>query len=148
MYPSFLALDATNRTVCTVRRIRTNTPVGAFVTLNDPVFLECAQAWAQRLSQQPSNEPLATRLSDAFLQATCRYPTADELQELQQFWENQQRDYALDLAAARQLAGLPPPPDGAEPSSADEASRRASETAAWTLVCQVLLNLDEVLTRN
>ena len=45
-YPSFIAFDSTSRETCTVRRIRTNTPLAALVTLNDPVYLECAQQMA------------------------------------------------------------------------------------------------------
>ncbi len=47
-YPSFLTFDAPSREFCTARRIPTNTPLQALVTLNDPVYIECATALAQR----------------------------------------------------------------------------------------------------
>ena len=48
-YPSMATFDAPNREVCTIRRPRTNTPLQALVTLNDPVFVEAAQALARRI---------------------------------------------------------------------------------------------------
>src|SRR5262249_39518466 len=48
-YPSFTTFDAPERTFCTVRRVRTNTPLQALVTLNDPVFVEAAQGLARRI---------------------------------------------------------------------------------------------------
>ena len=44
-YPAMMAFDATSRELCTVRRIRTNTPLAALVTLNDPAFVEAARVW-------------------------------------------------------------------------------------------------------
>ena len=48
-YPSMATFDAPSREICTVRRVRTNTPLQAFVTLNDPVYVEAAQALARRI---------------------------------------------------------------------------------------------------
>ncbi|MFM7056893.1 MAG: DUF1553 domain-containing protein, partial [Planctomycetota bacterium] len=56
-YPSMATFDAPNREVCTLRRNRTNTPLQALVTLNDPVCIEAAQALARRILQQPGDDP-------------------------------------------------------------------------------------------
>ncbi len=56
-YPSMAAFDATSRETCTVRRIRTNTPLQAFVTLNDPVYVEAAQAWRDGSSRKAERPP-------------------------------------------------------------------------------------------
>src|SRR5207245_7531730 len=51
-YPSMTTFDAPSREICVVRRIRTNTPLQAFVTLNDPVYVEIAQALARRIVKE------------------------------------------------------------------------------------------------
>jgi mono/diheme cytochrome c family protein len=136
-YPSFMALDSTNRTVCTVRRIRTNTPVSAFVTLNDPVFVECAQGLARRLLELPETDD-AGRVRAAFEILLARDASEDEKRELAALLERERASYRGSLELARQMSGV-------EAGVADEV---AVERAAWTVLANVLLNLDESLTRN
>ena len=64
LHPSMKAFDAPSREVCTVRRIRSNTPLQALVTLNDPVFVEAAQALARRMvtEQAPNNRGVAATM--------------------------------------------------------------------------------------
>ena len=63
-YPSMITFDAPNREICTVRRIRTNTPLQAFVTLNDPAYVEIAQALAQPdQSWRAAQAPLTASIS-------------------------------------------------------------------------------------
>src|SRR5438105_15939816 len=57
-YPSMATFDAPNREVCTVRRVRTNTPLQALVTLNDPVYIEAAQALARRILSSGGATPV------------------------------------------------------------------------------------------
>lgn len=136
-YPSFMALDATNRTVCSVQRIRTNTPVSAFVTLNDPVFIECAQGLAKRILAR-SDSSDAERLDLACQVVLSRLPATMELEELERLLESKREFYRGSLELARQMSG-------AEDGAAEGA---IVERAAWTVVANVLLNLDEALTRN
>ena len=136
-YPSFMALDSTNRTVCTVRRIRTNTPVSAFVTLNDPVFVECAQGLARRLLELPKSDD-AGRILAAFQILLARDASEDEMRELAALLERERATYRGSIELARQMSGV-------EAGVADEV---AAERAAWTILANVLLNLDEALTRN
>ena len=136
-YPSFMALDSTNRTVCTVRRIRTNTPVSAFVTLNDPVFVECAQGLARRLLELPKSDD-AGRILAASQILLARDASEDEMRELAALLERERATYRGSIELARQMSGV-------EAGVADEV---AAERAAWTILANVLLNLDEALTRN
>jgi len=136
-YPSMSTFDAPNREVCTVRRSRTNTPLQALVTLNDPVYVEAAQALARRIATSGATPRDKTLF--AFRQVTARNPTDDELNRLEKLFTasreqlQKQPDHALKLATD---------PLGPAPKDAD-----ISELAAWTLVGNVLLNLDEMLMK-
>ncbi|MDB6137801.1 MAG: type protein, partial [Verrucomicrobiaceae bacterium] len=80
-YPSFSTFDAPNRETCTIRRGRTNTPLQAFVTLNDPVFIEAAQALARCIVSE-GGQGTAERLEWAFRQCLSRPPNAIEARRL------------------------------------------------------------------
>ena len=136
-YPSMMAFDATNREVCTVRRARTNTPLQALVTLNDPVYIEAAQAIARRMAK--SGRTPAEKLKTGFEQCLSRPPTADEVTDLVKLYEQARERFAKDADKAKRLATNPlgPLPEGADPV----------DLAAWTLVGNVMLNLDEMLMR-
>ena len=136
-YPSMSTFDAPNREVCTVRRSRTNTPLQALVTLNDPVYVEAAQALARRIATSGSST--RDKALFAFRQVTSRNPTDDELNRLEKLFASsrdqlqKKTDHALKLATD---------PLGPAPKEAD-----IPELAAWTLVSNVLLNLDEMLMK-
>ncbi len=149
-YPSMATFDAPSREVCTLRRDSTNTPLQALVTLNDPAFVEAAQALARRVVLQTAApeanaalaEPAerdATQLRTAFLLCTSRPPLDAELDSLLNLLHEAKQQLAADQAAALKLATEPL---GPLPAGAD-----AVELAAWTSVCNVLLNLDEVLMK-
>jgi len=136
-YPSMMAFDATSREVCTVRRIRTNTPLAALVTLNDPVFVEAAQSLA-RLTMEHGGVSPKQRMNYAFRRCLVRPPTAAEWTRLMALYENELKHFEADPAAARQVAaGSGNPPTNFNPA----------QLAAWTVVSNVLLNLDETLTK-
>jgi hypothetical protein len=137
-YPSMLAFDVPERAVCTVRRIRTNTPLQALVTLNDPVFVESAQALARRVLAKGAMTP-EERVTLAFRLAVARPPSAVEVQRLVRLYEQSRAALAADAAKAAALATKP---IGPLPAGVD-----AADAAAWTVVANVLLNLDEVLTK-
>jgi hypothetical protein len=136
-YPSMMAFDATSREVCTVRRVRTNTPLAALVTLNDPVYVEAAQALARLAMQQGGATP-REKLTYAFRRCLVRPPTEAETARLLALYETERKHYESDAAAARKMAASAAEP----PKELDTA-----ELAAWTVVGNVLLNLDEMLTR-
>ena len=137
--PDMATFDAPSRESCTVRRIATNTPLQAFVTLNDPVFVECAQALARRLVRE-GGAGTDARLRFGLRLSLGRPAEDAQVKTLTSLFESELATYRNDSAAATKLATDPigPLPEGADPA----------ELAAWTVVANVLLNLDGVLTKN
>jgi len=137
-YPSMAAFDAPSRETCTVRRINSNTPLQAFVTLNDPVYVEAAQALARRIIREGGATPEAR--AKWGLELVQARPAGDEqVKYLLELCRAEMDHYRQDKKAAEQLAVDPigPLPPGID----------APEAAAWTVVANVLLNLDSVLTK-
>jgi hypothetical protein len=136
-YPSFTTFDAPMRDVCTARRLRTNTPLQALVTLNDPVYFDAARAMARRLAAEaPAGTP--ERAAYAFRLAVSRAPTADEMRPLVAAAERERASFRKDPKAARAVTGA---------AAAVRDDEEAAELAAWTMASNVLLNLDETLTK-
>jgi hypothetical protein len=135
------AFDAPAGDVACVRRPRSNTPLQALVTLNEPLFLECARALGRRtLAEGGSNDP--ERLGFAFGACTGREPDEREAEILLAWLNRQRARFAEDAAAAQALAVDDPehPPELA-------AGQTLAELAVWTATARVLLNLDETITR-
>jgi mono/diheme cytochrome c family protein len=133
-YPSFIAFDATSRETCTVRRVRTNTPLAALVMLNDPVYLEAAQALAVS-ARAHSDDAVAVR---AMLErALGRAAFDDEVVRLAALVASERARYAGRDDLARTLAGR-----------AAEGSVDLARDAALVAAANVILNLDEFLTRS
>jgi hypothetical protein len=140
-YPMLQAFDAPAGDVACVRRPRSNTPLQALVTLNEPLFLECARALGRRtLAEGGSNDP--ERLGFAFGACTGREPDEREAEILLAWLNRQRARFAEDAAAAQALAVDDPehPPELA-------AGQTLAELAVWTATARVLLNLDETITR-
>jgi Protein of unknown function (DUF1553) len=137
-YPSAMALDAPSRETCTIRRVNTNTPVAAFALLNDPVYIETAQALARRIVEHDDADPSA-RATYAFRRVLGRPPAADEVERLVALFESERAHYEYDGEAATAMAT----------SELGESGKIANmaELAAWTVVGNVLLNLDETLMK-
>ena len=137
-YASFTTFDAGNREVCMIRRSRTNTPLQAFVTLNDPVFIETHQAMARRVVREARST--SERLSYLFRICLSREPVAHEVTALSQLFTDSLASYRKDLAAATKMA--------TEPLGSAEKDSNIPELAAWTVVSNVVMNLDEFLMRH
>ncbi|MFM7819125.1 MAG: DUF1553 domain-containing protein [Verrucomicrobiota bacterium] len=137
-YPSMATFDAPSRENCTVRRQPTNTPLQAFVTLNDPVFVECAQALGRRLAQADGS--VADRVRLGLERALCRPASEEAVQRLVSLHDSERAGYADRTDEALRLST---DPLGMLPAGLDPA-----EAAAWTTVANVLLNLDGVLMKN
>jgi mono/diheme cytochrome c family protein len=137
-YPSMTTFDAPSRNVCAVTRPRTNTPLQALVTLNDPVYVEAAQAFGRRMVKE-GGATIESRLTYGFRLCLARPPQAKELTRLTALFTQARGDFAKNLQEATKLATDPlgPLAKGQEPA----------EMAAWTLVGNVLLNLDEVFSK-
>jgi hypothetical protein len=131
-YPIMTTFDAPSREFCTVRRVRTNTPLQALALLNDEASFGMARALARTVLAQAAPS-LTEKLTVAFRRALIRPPAPAEVDRLQRLHADQLALFRGDPAAARQVAGdLPGPP---------------AEAAALTMVANVLLNLDELQTR-
>jgi hypothetical protein len=137
-YPSMTTFDATSREVCTIRRIATNTPLQALVTLNDPVYVEASQALARNTLLE-GGATTSERIVFAFRRCVTRPPSAAEIDRLTKLYDSSLAKYKADAAAAMQMAT---DPLGPLPAGMD-----AAKAAAWTVVANVLLNLDEVLAK-
>lgn len=136
-YPTMTAFDAPSREICTARRIRSNTPLQALVTLNDPVYIEAAQAFARRLIQsKKSNE---NRIQLAYEMALSRKADSTEIAAISKLLSERSKFYKDNKADAQSMAEVPL---GKIPAKMD-----LTEAAAWTAVCNVIFNLDEFLTK-
>jgi hypothetical protein len=137
-YPSMATFDAPSRENCTVRRLPTNTPLQAFVTMNDPAYVEMSQALGRRLMQE-GGATAADRARFGLQLALARPPTPAQVQSLVALYEKELAHHRENTDAAKKLATEPL---GRLPDGLD-----AAEAAAWTVVANVLLNLDGVLTK-
>ena len=135
--PSMLLFDAPNREVCTVKRSRTNTPLQALSLLNEITYVEAARKLAERMLTD-SGTP-TERLSRGFQLATSRRPSANELKVLNAGLTEDLARLRQDHASAAKLIAFG---DSKAPANLDPV-----ELAAYTLTANVLLNLDEVITR-
>ncbi|HJQ23838.1 MAG TPA: DUF1549 and DUF1553 domain-containing protein [Blastocatellia bacterium] len=136
-YPMLTAFDAPSREQCTVRRPRTNTPLQALTTLNDEAFVEMARALAKRMDKEAAGGA-AARLAYGFRLCTARRPAAREVKRLVALYEKERARFTADAASARALL---------KDDAAKLDDRRAAEMAAMTVIANVLLNLDETLTK-
>jgi hypothetical protein len=137
-YPSMSTFDAPNRDTCIVRRARTNTPLQALVTMNDPVYVEAAQALARRVMKE-GGKTTEERVAFAVKLALVRPATDAEVKRLVKLFDESKAKYAKDPAKAVQFSTVPL---GPLPKDTD-----AVEAAAWTVVGSVLLNLDEMFMK-
>jgi hypothetical protein len=137
-YPSMSTFDAPNRDTCVVRRARTNTPLQALVTMNDPVYVEAAQALARR-AMEKGGKSSEGRAAFAFRACLVRPPTEAEVTRLVKLFDDARAKFAADAAKAARFATDPlgPLPKGTA----------AADAAAWTVVASVILNLDEMLMK-
>ena len=136
-YASLATFDAPNREVCALRRPRSNTPLQALVTLNDPVYVEAAQSLARRIAQ--TNGPTAQKVTYGFELCLARPPRDKEVEQLVNLYDESLADYEKNEDQAKKMAT---DPLGPAPQGTDIAS-----LAAWTTVGNVLLNLDETVMR-
>jgi hypothetical protein len=138
-YPSFMTFDATSREFCQVRRVRTNTPLQALTLLNDPASFEASRALALRMMRHAAGAAGAVpaRAGAAFgvKLVLSRDARSDELSRLVSLYESERRHYESRSAATAAVVGR------------HDAHRDDVDLAAWTIVANVLLNLDETVTK-
>ncbi|MGE4182544.1 MAG: DUF1553 domain-containing protein, partial [Limisphaerales bacterium] len=136
-YPSMATFDAPSREVCTLRRSRSNTPLQALVTLNDPVFVEAAQGLARRMCA--AGKSPESRLARGFEWVLSREPSSREISELTSLAAETRETFAADPKRAAAMAG--------EGKGVALEGVDAADLASWTVVANVLLNLDETLMK-
>lgn len=135
-YPSFMTFDATSREHTTVRRVRTNTPLQALTALNDEAYFEAARALAARVLRDRANATTPERATYGFRLVATRSPKPGEVDRVLASYARQLERFRHDPdAAARTIKGYAV--EGID----------TVEQAAWTLVANALLNLDEAVTK-
>ncbi|NOT63663.1 MAG: DUF1553 domain-containing protein, partial [Acidobacteria bacterium] len=129
-YPMMLNFDGISRESCVVRRTRTNTPLQALNLLNDEALFEAARALAGRMMKEGAD--VGTRLTYGLRLCVARQPRATELERLTALYQQQLAYFKTHSdEAAKVVKQTSPTP----------------ELAAWTMVANVLLNLDETITK-
>ena len=136
--PGMTTFDAPSRENCTVRRSRTNTPLQALALMNDKQYVEASRALAQRMMLEGGTTP-EQRLTHAYRIVTARPPTADELSVLVPLYQAQLAAYQTDKDGAAKLLGYG---DSKRNETLD-----VSELAAWTMMANLVMNLDEAVTK-
>ncbi|MEY2982678.1 MAG: hypothetical protein RL562_2905 [Planctomycetota bacterium] len=116
---------------CTAKRDRSNSPLQALTLLNDPMFIEIAQALGRRLGASSTDDQ--TRIQELGLRVLSRRFEPDEVEDLTAYLAKQRTRLATGSLDAATLAG-----------SDDE---HAVENAAWTLLARVVMNLDEAIVK-
>ena len=129
--------DVASRQTCTVQTPRTNVPLHALLTLNDVTYVEAARALAQRVLQSEPKD--VGRITLACQRVLGRPPTASEKKILLRGLKRYRQQFAANPPTATQLLCV-----GESPR---DASLDSVEHAAWTVLCSMVLNLDEALTK-
>ena len=137
VHPSFLAFDAPTRERCTVERMESNTPLAALVLLNDPIYVEAARVFAERILAE-GGEADGARLEFAHRQIFGRPPVARERRVLATLLRNHRAHFNAHPREAEALLSV-----GEAPTPANQ----QPELAAWAAVARVLFNLHETITR-
>lgn len=136
--PSMALMDAADRESCTVSSKRTNTPLQALTLLNEKTFVEAARNLGQRLLLE-GGDSIADQVQFGFRTVLIRSPQAAESELLQSAYQGYQEAYANDLAGAKKLIAV-----GESPVDPTIDPRKL---AAATALANVLLNLDEAVTK-
>ncbi len=137
--PSMITFDAPSREECRARRERTDTPLQALLMMNDPQYFEAARHLGYRMLREGGQDD-TSRLRYGFRLATDRLPSEKEASILAESLASQRSRYAGNDEAAKKVISV-----GESPVPADVP---APELAAYSLVANLLLNLDEVVTKN
>jgi hypothetical protein len=140
--PVMTSFDAPNSDAACTRRVRSNTPLAALASLNEPVMVEAARAFAMRIVREGGGDDNA-RIDFAYRSCMSRAATDDEKKTINQALRNQRDRLSDGWLSIREVAfaneaTLPELPDGVAPV----------DVAAWTLVARVIMNLDETICKN
>ncbi len=133
-YPSAIAFDGTARAVCSPRRIRTNTPMQALVTLNDSVYIDMARHFAKKM-QQSNPKSTASQISNGYKMMLYKAIPTDRLKIFENLYQISLKEFKRDAKSTAAFMG-----DKKQPAKAED--------AALVMVANAMLNLDEIVTKN
>lgn len=134
-YPSMLSFDGINREVCSSRRIRTNTPLQALVTLNDSVYLDASRHFAYRMQENTNSKDVKKIIETGYKIALDKPITQQKLEALEKLYDKAYQKFSKDSDKTCEMIGL-------------NDKHNNPQTAALVLVANAILNLDEVITKN
>ena len=132
-YPSMVTFDSPSREFCQIRRLRTNTPLQALVTLNDPIYVEAAEYLAEFMHSQGQTPD--ARIRAGFRRVMLRNPSPQKLAVLTRLYHSAEQHYQQNPDEMRQLLTLNP------------CETVTPQIAALTVTANTMLNLDEVITK-
>jgi len=158
-YPSMSTFDKPSREVTTARRVRTNTPLQALVTMNDPVYVEAARGLAQRMVRETEGTVEAA-LERGYRLALIEAPSSSTRRSLRALYEKARAHYRDRPGAVEELRGVgalepmsfPSTPGqtvsaGASPPNASDRIDTPAEMAALTMVAKTILNVDRFIMK-
>ena len=137
--PSMMLFDAPNRETCSVRRTRSNTPLQALALMNDPQFMEASRVFAERILTE-GGASLDERINFAYQWATSRNVNPNELVIIKDLLNAELKAYRKSPESAKLLVTVG--------DSTPDPTLEPAELAAWSVVANLVLNLDETITRN
>ena len=133
-YPSMLSFDAAQRVVCNARRIRTNTPLQALVTLNDSAYLDMAAHFAKRMIKEGGADTKA-QISKGYEWMLFRPIAADKLTLFVNLYETALEEFRANNENVHTMTG-------------GDKDLSTPAAAALMVVANTMLNLDEVVMKN
>lgn len=136
-YPAFVNFDAPDRAACVVQRPRTNTPLQSLTLLNDEAYVEMALILASRMAAYSEASTDRDRVIYGFRRCVARRPSDFEADHLLAVYERELARFHKDPKSAHTLIGKTALPDGVT----------AEQLAAWFYVANILMNLDETITK-
>lgn len=137
-YPSFISFDASSREVCLVDRIRTNTPLQALTTLNDPVYLEAAKHLSTLMQKEGAGDAKKT-ISYGYKKLMLKNPSAEKVVALEKLYKEALQNFNKKPAEAAKFMAV---------NASDLKDPSLTSKAAYMVVANALLNLDEFLTKS
>jgi Protein of unknown function (DUF1553) len=136
-YPSLMTFDGTSREICMPRRLRTNTPLQALTSLNDPVFVECARYFAKRMDKEKKD--VNEQISKGYLLALSTEISNEKLLVLNDLYKKTLQDFKKNPNGAMKFLGYC--------EDNEIKPKNMPELAAKTVVAMAILNLDEFVMK-
>jgi mono/diheme cytochrome c family protein len=134
-YPSMISFDGAAREVCTARRIRTNTPLQALVTLNDETYLDAARHFAYRMQEEGTGQDVKKQIARGYQLALYRDISPEKLEVFEKLYREAYDNFKNDKEKTCEMIG-------------EMNEHNNPETAALVVVANAMMNMDELITKN